>query len=346
MPGHSTRLNQEIFQRQKRSVGVRELLASPGARSAMNKITGPLHPAAANEANARPTNGIVAVPSGPRPRLFFITFGSEGPPHDDGLNLSPEIDKLEQCVRPHVHAFIRGTPRMIRAEAPEVVLAQDDKYKLPMNPTYHKVNFGAFKTYLALKVMRQNMTGNDILIWRDGNWKKSNIARDCATIADVAIMIMTATPIFMPWQGRDLRMYHHVKRYSITKYAGAQRADAFGNWNAVVAAYFFARKTPLTEELLQEVHTIVMQPDMVGRIPNPDPHPKFRWSCGDQDAFNLVFRNATIAGRLPPKWPGLYTGKSTLVIGDPRKPSYLGSGTRSIRYALAALRELVNSSRR
>ena len=121
------------------------------------------------------------------------------------------------------------------------------------------------------------------VVYRDANFGRGYIREDCGKLAAIALRVTELVPFFMPWESPKLKMYMHVKTYSIREYAGAANVEAYGSWPLLQASYFFARRTPVVQALLQQVLEILTRrTELVAATPNPSPHKSFRWNCGDQ----------------------------------------------------------------
>lgn len=249
-----------------------------------------------------------------------LLFHSEGEPHDRGLPLTAPADELATVVLAHTSRVVVETPRSIRARRPDVVREHGEELRLAKNPGSHAINFNAYKAWMALEAFAR---GEDIVIYRDSNsFKYPHLLDGWGRMEAIARRLLSACPFWMFAERPGCTVEHHVKPRFLDEYIedeGARRAVSARP--LLNASFFICRRCRLAQQILEEVlwlhlHrcdllagpgvALGLQEEVPARIAAlvwPFGN-KFLWSCGDQDAFNLVLRKHQLQGDLPQGWPG------------------------------------------
>lgn len=142
-------------------------------------------------------------------KLRYLTFASEGSPHDEGRNLVDDAEKLARTVRQGCQGFEEikvWTPRKIHEEIPDstwCTQSYDDNAVVTgtgfvNNPGFHKVGLGSWKSVIIDNMMDKSAEG-DVVIYQDGRddpyCSPLPLAR---RLREYAMRVLQETDFFMP----------------------------------------------------------------------------------------------------------------------------------------------------
>lgn len=245
-------------------------------------------------------------------KLHVVTFYTEGPPFDKGLDLKAPAEHLRSLVSPHVDSFTAFCPRTIRdLPGAERICKEYPGAPLPRNKNAEFLGYFDFKPFVMLHVLAQVPAG-DLVLFHEANVSKYEsytdqgfpIWRDlCKTLLD-----QLGIDVFVPFEHPSLKTYMHVKMHTIRRTLPAPAlVRACGERPLINPSRILVRKTALAEDFLRAWLELANQPDLVGPHPNDNPHPGFKWNCADQDALNVLVCSWVLAHKkLPADFPRYY----------------------------------------
>lgn len=244
-------------------------------------------------------------------RFIVLTFATEGPPHDHGVNLVEVEQGFRRHVAQHADVYLTFTPRRLTAEAPEAAVACRDyspwlerhpgKGQLRnFNPVWARAGFLMWKPHLLeLVVGSKDIAEGDVVLYHDVNFHKYPVyVNDCAQWRSLSCELLgeLKADIFVP---RGNRLKRDVKSFLIQKYLGDRGFDLAGVW----AGLILMRKSRDLLEFLREWKEMSSQLDNISPLPDDEPHRDFVWHSVDQSTMGVLAQLWRESGRLPMDWP-------------------------------------------
>ena len=250
-------------------------------------------------------------------QLHMVSFYSEGHPHDGGMALGAAAGVLKVAYKPHVDSYHAYTPRSlanrtlvwrnheaIRGSELLQPSAVDNKY----NKGQAAIGHFAAKPFLILLRLLEIPVG-EMLLYKDANVKKhpqllggaSNVQQ---TVRWVLRHANVSHDVFMPYENDRLKLKHHCKAHAIRTLAPHSMHDKLFEAPLQYAATVLVRRSEQSEVLLWHWLQLCMYREVLEPLPNPQPHPEFRWHTPEQCMFAIasILNFNTFARRLRYCW--------------------------------------------
>ena len=265
-----------------------------------------------------------------QPKIHFITFYSQGPPYDNGLDLSKTENNVKQRVSPFVDTFKAYHCKDI-SDDPEFVWSikdwsiidpiykrHNDGWWSPMYNKYVDINNGcdttgfyAWKAVCILKRFNEIPYG-DIVYYHDGNfdkeinfhWTKYPYYEGMNTWKSLITTILNniKSDIFIPWEQNSglqpLRPF--CRKHCFEKMA--EFTDYYTNYDCLWAGLIVMRKTKLSEQFLNDVINSLKDIELISNYPE-DKDKSLKWHTWDQPIWTIMARKYIKDGLLPKNWP-------------------------------------------
>ena len=247
-----------------------------------------------------PTRG-----GGRRHGTHVVTFYSEGPPYDAGLDLSVAEGLLRAAVSPFVDSFVAFTPRMVADLMVDAVpgnatvarsdatanrgLERNDDRNIGQSGIGHM----CVKPFLILHRLLALPRG-DILIYSDVNvLKHPALLAGLSALPHAARQLLnTARPafdVFMPIEGSGYKVKHFCKAHAVRELVPREEWDRVFESDSYYANKLVARNTAAARAFLREWLQVSLRRDLLEPLPNPEPvHKEFAWHTPEQCLYSIL----------------------------------------------------------
>ena len=225
-------------------------------------------------------------------KFNFVYFLSEGPPHDNGLNLIENKTILEENAKPHFDNIAFYTPRkMIEYGLNNYVKDYKTEGLVTSNPGIYRIGNFAWKAKIILMEL-EKLSEGDILIYRDSNIKKyGNRLRDYTNIRNIAenCLKICEFDFFIPREHEIMKVEETAKT-NIIRELGEDHPFVY-SFPILKCNFIVARKTNISMEFFKEWDSACQVEKWIDGEQYGDLHPRFKFSCGDQPILNIIVAN-------------------------------------------------------
>jgi hypothetical protein len=244
------------------------------------------------------------------PKVILVTVYSQGPPHDQGGDLTQVEKGFREHVEPYVDLYVSYSPERLVSENPAAAhsvadyttylqnhpnLGQLGNYKI----SWSRLGFIMYKPYVIRHVISSSlMEPGDILLYHDVDYETYPVyIQGCEQWKSLSFEILSSlnSDFFIPLGGT---LEHDVKSCLIRKHLGESFFKARGVWNGLM----IFRKTDISSRFIEEWVSLSSDLDNISPLPNPDPRPKFMWHSVDQSVAGVLARRWVNEGLLPAGW--------------------------------------------
>ena len=243
----------------------------------------------------------IAAASQPEPGVHLVTFYSEGGSKDHGMPLGEVASVLKATFAPYVDSYRGYTPTKLLnttiewGKEPPIWggrVVRPSKVAATMNMGLSAIGHLAAKPFAILHRLLSIPQG-DLLLFKDANiLKRPNLLAGAAEVRHtVAWTMREAAPaqdVFIPFENEKLKLKHHCKSYAIRTLAPETMHTQLFESPLHHSCQLVARRTPRAEALLWEWLQACLRKEMLEELPNPMPHPDYRWHTHEQCMFSIV----------------------------------------------------------
>ena len=260
------------------------------------------------------------------PKIHFISFFSEGPPFDNGLDLKETEKNVNNLINGCLDTFTAYHPKDF-ADDPEFAWSiqdwskTDEKYTRPdagwwspmmnkfadVNKGCDKTGFYAWKAACIIKKMREIPDG-DIVFFHDGNFDKYKNYYEgkdkCKTLIHT-ILNKIKCDVFIPWeQNSNCQLIRQFSRRQTFEKVG-EFTDYYTKYNCLWSGLIIMRKSDFSRTFLDDMVIALKDIDNISNFP-PDNSPELQWHTWDQPVWTILARKYIKENKLPEKWPYFY----------------------------------------
>ena len=227
--------------------------------------------------------------------INFCSFYSEGPPNDEGLNLSDCVPEIEKNAKPHFNKVTFYTPKILHELGYGKYLREYEDSPIINHKTILKLGLSSFRPAMFLHSLKE-MNDGDILFHRDINWKKypalgkfDNIENQILKILKVCEFDFFVPNHDLPENGqhKDSRKLKVLTKTNIIRELGEDHPFTY-NFPLVHAYMFIMRKSKVTIELLTEWQRAMENPEWIDGKHYGPVDPEFSWSTLDQSVLSVI----------------------------------------------------------
>lgn len=224
--------------------------------------------------------------------INLVAFYSEGPPHDNGLDLSTNKQLFLKKASPHFNNITIYTPSIMRnMKLDKYVKEHMNTGLVSMNPGMSKVGFGAWKPKILLLELDKLKDG-DILIYRDCNIKKYHTLgyyRDIRNIAQRSLCIC-GFDFFIPRENKKFKLRQFTKT-NVIRELGENHIFTYEFPNLQVGLLTVVRKSKISMEIIQEWENACLNDKWINGKQYGKLDKEFRWSCPEQSLLGVIISN-------------------------------------------------------
>lgn len=221
-------------------------------------------------------------------KYTFVSFYTEGPPHDNGAPLGPALDTVKKILQGQCELSFY-TPHQLRAAGYEYAVREyADAGCCTGNPKCEKLGFYAWKPAILWLELQKAAEG-DVIIFHDFNIEKYPVYEgNLEHIAFYAKKCLQECgfDFFVPREGYTKRNFHHTKSLVIREIGGD--APYWYNFPQVIVNMIFVRKSAVSMALVEEWMNACKVERWITGTPNDDPHPGFIWHCPEQGVLTTL----------------------------------------------------------
>lgn len=257
-------------------------------------------------------------------KFVILTFATEGPPHDGGIDMTAIEQQFREIVRSNADLYLAFTPRSLVATNPSLASSTRNYTTwLEQHPDHHqlgkhniawaKIGFLMWKPFLLREVLNSDkLKEGDILFYHDVDFHKfPNYVENPSRWRSLAknVLDKLGCDIFIPSSGSKLKK--DVKAYLIRKYLNDDYFNKIGLWAGLIVI----KKSAQSMHFVSEWADMCAQLDNISFLPNPDPHPEVLWHSADQSVAAVLAHLWKRKGLLPSSWPN-YMVKDRIFSND------------------------------
>ena len=235
----------------------------------------------------------------------FVTFYSEGAPHDAGLDFSVAEGLLRAAASPFVDSYVAYTPRMVANllvdDVPgNATVARSDsatsgnlEQSTGRNIGQSGIGHMCVKPFLILHRLLAIPKG-DVLIYSDVNvLKHPALLAGLPQLPHAARQLLhTARPtfdVFMPIEGSGYKVKHFCKAHAVRELAPREQWGRIFESDSYYANKLVARNTAAARAFLREWLRASLRRELLAPLPNPEPiHKEFAWHAPEQCLYSIL----------------------------------------------------------
>ena len=222
----------------------------------------------------------------------LVFFYSEGPPNDNGQNLSHNKDKLLEIAGPHFDHISWYTPKILREMGYEDYVKERPKGLVTKNKKMSLIGNCAWRPLIMLLELSK-MEEGDILIYRDSNISgyRKNALSCYENIRNVVDQCLTLSEFdfFVPFQGRG-KLFQHTKT-NVLRELGENHPFSYDFPNLFSGLLTIARKSIVSIDFLNEWKTACIKEEWIDGKKYGELCKGFKWQCPEQSIMGVIIAN-------------------------------------------------------
>ncbi len=234
----------------------------------------------------------------------LVYFISEGPPHDNGNDLTANQSLIENAAKGHVNTIACYTPRIMKElKLDSYVTDYVEPGLVTMNPGMYRIGNCAWRPKIMLLEL-EKMNEGDILIYRDSNIRKYSVLGDYEDIKAIAKQCLEICEFdFFIARETDIPIKYHTKT-NILRELGEDHPFSY-EFRSLVSNFIIVKKSPVSIQLLTEWDNACCVTRWIDPFPYGDMMPGFRWSCPEQSILSVIIANWIRHKKhnIPPTYP-------------------------------------------
>lgn len=246
--------------------------------------------------------GLRVEQADPARRIHFVSFYTEGAPHDLCTDMAGPASRYRDAISPYVDTVHFWTPRELSADDKTrgLVAPVEGATPNPYNPGVHNIGFLRWKPYLLLSALEQAAPG-EIVYYRDANVAKYPSILDSVHETRALLeMVLGDRDVFVPVENwPDLKMKKNVKR-EILEDLGRYDNDYLESYG-LNSSIVVCRRSEASLRVMREWLDGCMQDRLINYDTAKQQHPEYGWNVQEQSILNAVLRRNVLQGRMP--WP-------------------------------------------
>ena len=275
--------------------------------------------------------------------MYFLSFCSEGPPHDEGFSLLETSNQIKEKLSPFFEEIICYTKRTLKLLPGSEDICNCYDEPLDQNPNVHNFGYFDFKPFIIDYTLK-NIPEGSLLLYHDGNFVKNQQywQTDWENLNSICENMLSenSSDIWFQMEREGCYVKSCVKEYTLDYFFNEEEKQAVKNSHLINAARVLVRNNDFGRQFISEYLDLCKNKDLISKSPNHNPDPEFQWSCGDQDVLNCLVYRYILDGKLPrtfPRFSFLYR-----ILRYENKP-FLWSGVNNDNYHFTGISELKNT---
>jgi len=225
-------------------------------------------------------------------KFNLVSFLSEGPPHDNALNLIDNKDLLIENAKSHFDNIEVYTPRKMKELNLENYI-KDYEVKGLSRANYGLSRIGncAWKPKIILLEL-DKMNDGDILVYRDSNIKKYQCLGNYNNIKQIVTEALEICKFdfFVPVENNSFKLKHFTKT-NVIKELGNNHPFTYEFPNIFAGLLTIIRKSKISMELVNEWCDASQVESWIDINQYGNLDKNFRYSCNEQSILGVIIAN-------------------------------------------------------
>jgi len=244
--------------------------------------------------------------------INFCSFYTEGPPNDEGNNVSWCVPEILKGATGHFNKITFYTPKKLKLLGYGRYLREYPDSPIIRHKSILKLGLSSFRPAMFLHELKEMKEG-DILIHRDFDCKKNpaflnfdNIESVILKILDICQFDFFVPNHDLPGNGvhEDTYKLKVLTKTNIIRELGEDHPFTY-NFPMLHAYMFVMRKSKVTIELLTEWQRAMENPEWMDGKQYGPVDPEFTWYTLDQSVLSVIIANWIRKGKynIPKEYP-------------------------------------------
>lgn len=237
--------------------------------------------------------------------MHFLSFYTDG--SDGCYDLTTVSKHIESRLAPYFESVSLYNKDKLKSLPGSEDFCNSWPDPLPMNPNANKIGYFDFKGFLIKKKLEEIPEGS-ILMYHDGNFEKNAQywESDWPNIENLCQNMLGAnkSSVFCQFEREGAFVKEYVKSHIIDALIPDKiENEIIKNCYLINAARIILVNNEFSRKFIDDYIQICLDKTLIGPKPDNDPHPEFKWSCGDQDALNCLIYRYILDRKLEPTFP-------------------------------------------
>jgi hypothetical protein len=244
-------------------------------------------------------------------KMYFLTFCSEGDPHDSGKNLLYNVKNIKRNLSYYFDEILVYTPRVLKSCDGSDEFCNFHHGEFMLNPGLNAVGCGDFKSFIIDKTLNEIEEGA-YLWYHDCNFSKYSQywQTDWGNLEKIFEFLLSSnrSDFFMAFEslfaGSTNFVRSHGKRFTTEKIIDDPvEADLISWCYEIASNRILIKNTQKSRDFFREYKELCSNKELLTKFPNPNPYPEFTHSCPEQHVLNCLVYKHILAGDLDPEFP-------------------------------------------
>ena len=225
------------------------------------------------------------------PRFVIVTFGSLGPPHDDGINMQAARSKFMDLVGPHADEVRMFAPSDLRDDpwwaANFHVYPDTVEWVIQHNPGGNRIGYWKHKPLLLLRAMQSEPEGAVIMYMDVNVLKYPDLTVGVAEWRNVSAFVFHEIWPADIWLGYEdagvSRVKNFCKGYTVHNISVPRFADRIFERSLLVGNRILVRNSAALRRMFEdELLPLFTDDRLLANYPQDGTHAQLYWHTADQ----------------------------------------------------------------
>lgn len=244
-------------------------------------------------------------------KIYFLTFCSEGNPHDSGKNLTDNVTNIKRFLSNYFEEILVYTPRILKTLEGSENFCNFHQGEFPLNPGLNALGCGDFKSFIIDKTLNEIEEGSYVM-YHDCNFSKypQYWQTDWKNLEKLFALLLEAnnSDFFIPFEslldGVPSLVRYHGKKYTTEHIIKDSIEGEIISWcYEIASSRMIIKNTQRSRDFFKEYKALCSNKDLITKEPNPNPYSEFTHSCPEQHVLNLLIYKNILDGKLDPEFP-------------------------------------------
>ncbi len=239
--------------------------------------------------------------------MYFITFITEGYPHDGGFDLTDTGNKIKETLSEFFDEVFIFTKRTLKQIPGSEEVCNSFPEPLDNNPNANYIGYFDFKPFLIQHVLTKVPEGS-LILYHDGNFKKNphyfdtdwkNISSICKNLLDE-----NQSDFWVQIEREPTLVKEHVKQYTLSQVIPNKNECLLAsNSKLINATRILVRNTNASKQFIQDYLKLCLDKKLIQKTPDDNRDVYAKNYCGDQDVLNALVYKYIFDGKVIPEFP-------------------------------------------
>lgn len=220
----------------------------------------------------------------------LVFFFSEGPPNDNGLNLSQSKDEITRLAKPYFDNIEFYTPSKLKKMGYNNYVKEREMELDWMSPMY-KIGNCAWRPLIMLLELKK-MKDGDIIVYKDCNTSKAH-CRNYTNIRKIIDECLKQFDFFVPFENPSDPRWK-LKRFvktNIIRDLGENHPFCYEFPSCLAGLLTIAKKSKVSLEILNEWKMACEKEEWIDGKLYGELYHNFKWSTNEQAILNVIISN-------------------------------------------------------